>query len=187
MNANNISNWCDFLVSIPTCHGSSLDRSHIARGGTTVPLPDETELKRRCLAASRNCVWLVVGLKTNPCGILSNTHAHTYILRGEFLCVGIFFPSTGNIGGADRIGEPVDDTLSLSVIADCKVMRQMPWPKSSTLDRRPVYTQQNSDDMSKRAKPSRSYSKSKLKAASKPNEIYNFPVNAKWIHSRLLC
>lgn len=56
---------------------------------------------------------------------------------------------------------------------------------TQSLDQRPVCTQQNSDDMSKRAK-AKSLLKLKLKTMCKPSEIYHFPVNTTGIHRRLL-
>lgn len=70
----------------------------------------------------------------------------------------------------------------VSVIADSTYKMNS---VTQTLDQRPVYTQQNSDDMSKRAK-ARSLLKPKLKTTCKPKEIYHFPVNTTWIHKRLL-
>lgn len=107
----------------------------------------ETEL----FISFKAVLWLAVELKPKPAGILSNythtcTHIHTH--RGKFMCV-FFVPGLEIWAELAELDSPL---MIHSASQQTQVMRRMLWPKSSTLDQRPVFTQQNSDDMSKRTK-----------------------------------
>lgn len=134
-----------FLASSPTCHGNSLHHSHIAWGWTTLMVPDETELKldQLCLSAPRPASDWLWSWKLNPVVFCAITHTRTCTKRWIHVC--IFCPQwSGNKVRSGWIGQPVDDTTCVS--QQTQVMRWMLWPKPSTKDQRPVYTQQNSDD-----------------------------------------
>lgn len=179
-----IPNSVIFLVSNPTCHENSLRHAHIAWGWTTLLLPDETELKldQRCLSAPRPASDWLCSWNLNPVVFWAITHTHAQ--RGEFMCV-FFVPGLEIWAALAELDSSWWYTLlechsRLRLWDECCDPNQAPWIRGQYIHNRTQIIWVRGH------KPSH-YSKPKLKALSKPNEIYHFPVNTKWIHRRLLC
>lgn len=165
MHVNNAVKWCYFfLVSSPTCHESLLHHSHIAWGWTTFQGSDETELKVGQLSSE---AWLMTvhGEEEEACGI---PHTHRTIQT----C--IFNLLSGNW---------LSWTASWWNLCHRRLRLRVCDPNRADRDQRSVYTQHKSMIWG-RWPERRHYTKLKLKAAQKPNEICHFPVSAKWMYRR---
>lgn len=106
--------------------------------------------------------WL---LSWNP-----NLRNYKYIHRGEFVCV----------RAAHWWHSQHECHSGLGLWDEVCAPNRAPWISGQCIQNR---TQM----IWVRGQKASHYSKLKLKALHKPNEIYHFPVNTKWIYRRLLC